>query len=116
MLVRYIALVAFLCALVVAVAIGSMPAQGRRGLGTHPSIAVCSVFGKRDCLDALKVVNCESRFKTAARKGQYLGLFQMGSWERRRFGHGSDAWSQARAARRYFLASGRDWSPWSCKP
>jgi hypothetical protein len=82
----------------------------------HPALVICAVFGKRDCLDALNVSWCESRFRTTARNGQYLGLFQMGSWERSRFGHGDDPWAQARAARRYFLTSGRDWSPWSCKP
>lgn len=48
--------------------------------------------------------------------GQYLGCFQMGSSERAKYGHGSGVWAQARAAYRYFKASGRDWSPWSCKP
>jgi hypothetical protein len=82
----------------------------------HPALAICSVFGERYCLQALEVSWCESRFYTDARNGQYLGLFQMGSAERRRYGHGSDAWTQARSARRYFIASGRDWSPWTCKP
>ena len=51
-----------------------------------------------------------------AQNGQYLGLFQMGSSERRLFGHGETAHQQALAAHRYFVVSGRDWSPWSCKP
>ena len=51
-----------------------------------------------------------------AQNGQYLGLFQMGSDERRLFGHGPNALDQATAAYRYFMQSGSDWSPWSCKP
>ncbi len=51
---------------------------------------------------------------TSARNGQFLGMFQMGSSERARYGHGSDPWSQARAAHRYWLVSG--WGPWQCTP
>ena len=40
----------------------------------------------------------------------------MGSSERTLFGHGNTALEQAVAAHRYFVASGKDWSPWSCKP
>jgi len=65
---------------------------------------------------ALSVARCESGLTTRARNGEYLGLFQMGSTERRLFGHGATAIAQARAAHRYFVYSGRDWSPWSCKP
>lgn len=65
---------------------------------------------------AVRVSRCESGLRTWARNGQYLGLFQMGSSERRIYGHGNDAWAQTRAAYRYFVDSGRDWSPWSCKP
>lgn len=76
---------------------------------------ICRVFGPY-CREALAVSWCESRWYVWATNGQYRGLFQMGSWERRTFGHGPGAWAQARAARRYFVASGRDWSPWSCRP
>jgi hypothetical protein len=72
----------------------------------------------RNCLyarQALQVVWCESRYKTTARNGQYLGLFQMGSWERRTFGHGNSPWAQAKAAHKYFVYTGKDWSPWSCR-
>lgn len=82
---------------------------------TSPRVAICHVFGSY-CRQALAVSHCESRLHTTARNGQYLGLFQMGSNERRLFGHGASAVEQARAAHRYFVASGRDWSPWSCKP
>jgi hypothetical protein len=76
---------------------------------------ICQVFGPY-CSQALRVSFCESRFSVNAANGQYEGLFQMGSRERSIYGHGSDAWSQARAAYRYFVASGRGWGPWECKP
>lgn len=77
---------------------------------------IVDVFGKRYGAQALRVAWCESRWNPRARNGQYQGLFQMGSWERSRFGHGPTARAQARAAYRYFVVTGRDWSPWSCKP
>jgi hypothetical protein len=78
-------------------------------------VAICKTFGKY-CQQALSVSWCESKWYVWAQNGQYLGIFQMGSSERAKYGHGSGAWAQARAAERYFVASGRDWSPWSCKP
>lgn len=80
-----------------------------------PTTAICHVFG-RYCDQALRVASCESGRATWAQNGQYLGMFQMGSWERATYGHGSTALAQAQAAYRYFSASGYDWSPWSCKP
>ena len=80
-----------------------------------PKTAICDVFG-RYCKQAVDVAWCESRLQTTAQNGQYVGLFQMGSSERRLFGHGSTAYRQAVAAHKYFVQSGRDWSPWSCKP
>jgi hypothetical protein len=82
---------------------------------TTPQAAICRVFGSH-CRQALAVSRCESGLQIEAQNGQYLGLFQMGSSERRIFGHGASAAEQAKAAHRYFVASGRDWSPWSCKP
>jgi hypothetical protein len=61
---------------------------------------------------ALRVAYCESKYDREATNGQFKGVLQMGSSERRRFGHGPDPWSQARAAHRYYLLSG--WSPWTC--
>ncbi len=81
-----------------------------------PRTAICDVFGPRYCQQALSVSLCESGHSTTAQNGQYLGLFQMGSYEREMFGHGSTAYAQAVAAHEYFELSGRDWSPWSCKP
>jgi hypothetical protein len=79
-----------------------------------PKAAICTVFGSY-CQEALAVAWCESHLSTTAQNGQYLGLFQMGSYERRLFGHGNTAHAQAVAAHRYFVRSGRDWSPWSCR-
>lgn len=76
---------------------------------------ICKVFGPY-CQEALRVSWCESRWYIWAQNGQYLGLFQMGTYARSKYGHGSGAWKQTRAAFRYFVDSGKDWSPWSCQP
>ena len=88
----------------------------RRLANAPPSTAICHVFGRRYCREALAVSWCESRHSTTAHNGHYLGLFQMGSYERQQFGHGPTALKQARAAHKYFVLTDRDWSPWSCKP
>jgi hypothetical protein len=88
--------------------------DARRLKALPPRAAICRVFGSH-CQDALAVAWCESRLRTTAQNGQYLGLFQLGSHERSLFGHGGSAHDQATAARRYFVRSGRDWSPWSCR-
>lgn len=80
-----------------------------------PQNVICRLFGGY-CQQALAVSRCESGLRTDAQNGQYLGLFQMGTSERRIFGHGPSVAEQVSAAHRYFVASGRDWSPWSCKP
>jgi hypothetical protein len=88
--------------------------DARRLDALPPRKAICSVFGSY-CRQAVAVAQCESGLSTTAQNGQYLGLFQMGSYERQLFGHGSSAMDQAAAAHRYFVRSGRDWSPWSCR-
>jgi hypothetical protein len=93
-------------------------AERRRLLASFersPQKAICHVFGSY-CGEALRVARCESGYSVNAQNGPYLGLFQMGTTERRLFGHGETALEQAQAAYRYFVRSGRDWSPWSCKP
>ncbi len=80
-----------------------------------PGSAICRIFGGH-CQEALQVSRCESGLRTTAQNGQYLGLFQMGSSERRIYGHGATAIAQATAAHRYFVDSGSNWGPWSCKP
>ena len=82
---------------------------------TNPKAAICYVFGSY-CSQALVVTWCESRHDRYAQNGQYLGLFQMGDFARGKYGHSTTAIGQARAAHAYFMESGRDWSPWSCKP
>ena len=79
-----------------------------------PRKAICSVFGSY-CEEAVAVAWCESRLSPTAENGQYRGLFQMGSHERSLFGHGNTAHDQSVAAHRYFVRSGRDWSPWACR-
>src|SRR5262249_48616650 len=77
--------------------------------------AIYAVFGAY-APQAMRVAWCESRYQTWAQNGQYLGMFQMGARARALYGHGPDAWSQARAAWRYFVAAGHSWSPWTCRP
>ena len=86
----------------------------RRLASMPPRAAICDVFGPY-CQQAVSVAWCESRLDTSAVNGQYLGLFQMGETARRVYGHGQSAHEQAVAAHRYFVDSGRDWSPWSCR-
>ena len=75
--------------------------------------AYWKVPAKRE--EAFDVIWCESRYSTRAKNGQYLGLFQMGTDERRKYGHGSTPMAQAAAAHRYFLKAD-GWGPWGCKP
>ena len=88
--------------------------DARKLASLKPKAAICAVFGDY-CQEAVAVAWCESHLATSARNGQYVGLFQMGSYERQLFGHGDTAHAQAVAAHRYFVRSGRDWSPWSCR-
>jgi hypothetical protein len=80
-----------------------------------PKAAICDAFDSY-CHEAIQVAWCESRLQPDAHNGQYLGLFQMGSYARGLYGHGPTPHDQAIAAHKYFVSSGRDWSPWSCKP
>lgn len=64
---------------------------------------------------------CEGTFNPLAKNGQYRGTFQMGTEERRKYGHGSTIEIQTVAAHRYFsyarrIGWGHGWGPWSCKP
>ena len=74
------------------------------------------VFGQYGS-QAVRVSECESGLTITAHNGQYLGLFQMGSYARGKYGHHyHSAWGQARSAYKYFKDSGYGWGPWSCKP
>ena len=46
------------------------------------------------------MIACETggHYNTTAKNGQFLGIFQMGTWARARYGHGRSARAQARAA------------------
>ena len=82
---------------------------------TSTQQVICVTF-KQYCSQALRVAQCESGMSVGARNGQYWGLFQLGLFARTRYGHAWNAWAEAQAAYRYFLDSGRDWSPWTCRP
>ncbi len=76
---------------------------------------VFGVYGSQ----AVAVARCESGLSVWARNGQYENIFQMGYNERRTYGWhtvGSPAIVAARAAYRYFVASGHSWRAWECKP
>lgn len=109
---RALAIAAGLLAIVLALV--PTPAGSHWQPGAHNAQhAICSVFGPY-CAEAKVVAKCETgnTWDVWARNGQYRGLFQMGTEERKTYGHGIDPWSQARAARRYFLATARTWRPW----
>jgi hypothetical protein len=63
----------------------------------------------------IRVAECESQLSRTATNGQYLGLFQLGSFARARYLDGSwtDAWANATAAARYARDSG-GFGPWTC--
>jgi hypothetical protein len=63
----------------------------------------------------LRVARCESNLQRAAANGQYLGLFQLGSYARERYLRGDwrDAYANAMAAAQYAHEAG-GWSPWTC--
>lgn len=77
-----------------------------------PQQLIIRVFGSASPM-ALKVAERESGYCTCAVNGQYLGIFQMGYYERQKFatiGY-ETAYEQIVAAHNYYLVSG--WSPWS---
>jgi hypothetical protein len=79
--------------------------------------AIIKIFGPY-ADEALRVARCETggTYDPRASNGQYQGIFQMGEYARGRYGHGPSWLVQAAAAFGYFIDSGRDWSPWSCRP
>jgi hypothetical protein len=89
--------------------------EERQHVKLSPKAAICDAFDSY-CDEAVQVAWCESHLQPSAHNGQYLGLFQMGSYARELYGHGPTAHDQAVAAHKYFVSSGRNWSPWSCKP
>lgn len=108
------------CSIVVSSILSGLPTSAYSKSNDNYSqarVAIYQVFGPY-ASQAMVVARCETggTYSVYAHNGQYLGLFQMGSNERYMYGHGYTALQQARAAYRYFLASGRDWSPWACRP
>jgi len=73
------------------------------------SCVVRVVFG-RNGRKAVQVFTCESGLNPHAKRGQYLGIAQMGAGERRKYGHGRTVLAQAKSAKKYFDESG--WAPW----
>lgn len=82
------------------------------------------VFGPYGA-QAVRVAQCESGLnpRVLGPRDEYgnprPGLFQLGTYERRRSGwytRSSGAWVQARSAFRWFVLTGRSWRAWSCKP
>jgi len=74
--------------------------------------AVSHYFTGSNCAIAMRIVKCETggTYTPWSANGQYLGIFQMGSRERRVYGHGNNVWAQARAAYAYFRDAG--FGPW----
>ena len=72
---------------------------------------------------AVAVSGCETGYTYSiwSKNGQYLGLFQMGTKERERWGFGNDPWEQALNAFKMFKWTsthepGDPWHRWSCRP
>jgi len=113
---RLLYLAIIIIAIVFITSIGTSVAESspRRGTIEYRKTIIRKVFGKHG-RDAIKIAYCESGIRPWASNGQYKGIFQMGSHERKTYGHGSGTWAQARAAKKYFVASGSSWGPWECK-
>jgi hypothetical protein len=90
-------------------------AKASRCLPTSVAGVIRYVFGGYGD-QAVAVAQCESGLSIYAQNGQYLGLFQMGTYARSRYGHSWTALGQSQSAYAYFRDSGSDWSPWECKP
>jgi hypothetical protein len=106
-----------LCAL----ALAGGEARGADAAGARA--AILQTFGPRYGEQAIAVAGCETggTFSVWAGYGSaHTGLFQMGRREREIYaagaGHWWGWWAQTRAAREYFVATGRTWRPWTCKP
>lgn len=93
-------------------ALGAEPPPAPLNLSKLPvEEMIRQVFGSEG-EKAVKVARCESTMRTQAKKGQFLGLFQMGANERADYGHGPDALAQVKAA--FALFQARGWQPWEC--
>ena len=79
-----------------------------------PKVAICASSG-RYCGQALGVAWCESRLFHDGRRTASTSASSR--WARTSGASSATVrpLTQALAAHRYFVVSGRDWSPWSCK-
>ena len=105
-------------AYVVAIGVACSQAQASKQRQVSVAQMIRAVFGPY-ADQALRVAWCESRLNIWATNGQYMNIFQMGYNERRTYGWhtaGSPAILAARAAYRYFVASGYSWRAWACQP
>ncbi len=90
----------------------AVPAQA----GTSNETVIRAVFGQYGS-QAVAVARCESGLSVYAHNPNgHDGLFQFGSYAKARYGFAWDAWTQSRAAYRYFRDSGYRWGPWTCRP
>jgi hypothetical protein len=80
-----------------------------------PSVRIVARRYGFDPEGMLRVARCESNLERTATNGQYLGLFQLGSFARSRYlqGRWTDSYANALAAARYAREAG-GWGPWSC--
>lgn len=134
-LVRSLLVIVIAIALLILIMVTAEEAKAHYQPGTHNAVhAIQQAWcGKanRVCWqgnEAIEVAKCESAsywkrgipWMAVGPNDEYgnprLSMFQMGTRERRLYGHGPDPWSQAFAAHRYYILSGRDWSPWECQP
>jgi hypothetical protein len=111
-------LAAIVAALLIPQAASSHNVPGTLHNRTHAvHWAFCGKQTKSPCglgYQAVRVAKCESGWSLSvyAGNGQYLGMFQFGSFARSAYGFGWSPWAQSAAAYRYYQAAG--WSPWSC--
>jgi hypothetical protein len=80
-----------------------------------PSVRIVARRYGFDPEGMLRVARCESNLRRTATNGQYLGLFQLGSFARARYLHGAwtDSYANAMAAAHYARDAG-GWGPWTC--
>lgn len=74
--------------------------------------AIIVAWPKRYRSEAYQVAGCETggTYDTHAQSGDYLGLWQQGTWQRTKFGFGWTALAQARSAWRAFKNNGFCWT------
>lgn len=67
--------------------------------------------------EAVNVGTCESGLNPWAKSpAGHWGVFQLGAYEREKTGWKWRIKVQIRAAKRWFVMTGRDWGAWSCQP